>query len=88
MRFHQVNDHGTFSIILDEQVLTSNTLSGRSGCDGQNRKYCEKLGGLHYFVGGIGEGTHNMTIVNDGNPETPYLGELDSFRTKFAGQSA
>ena len=73
----QVNDHGLFSVYLNDTVLTMGVLSGRSGCgeEGQS-KSCEKLDGLHFFHGGLGEGLHTVKVVNDGSgPDAPYFGE-------------
>jgi hypothetical protein len=72
----QVNDHGAFSVYADGQPLTQGVLSGRSGCGGENSKSCEKLGGLHFFAGGLGEGKHTVRVVNEGSgPNAPYFGE-------------
>jgi hypothetical protein len=74
----QVNDHGLFSVYLNDTALTTGVLSGRSGCgeEGQS-KSCEKLDGLHFFYGGLGEGSHRVRVVNDGSgQDAPYFGEL------------
>lgn len=75
----QVNDHGAFSVYADDQPLTQGVLSGRSGCGGEDSKSCEKLGGLHFFAGGLGEGKHTVRVVNEGSgPNAPYFGEYAS----------
>lgn len=76
----QVNDHGFFDVYMDDKPLSEDTLSGRSGCGATTdfpSKTCEKLGGLHFFVGGIKEGTHNMRVVNRGSGEGASFFDLD-----------
>jgi hypothetical protein len=72
----QVNDHGVFSVFLNDTALTSGVLSGRSGCGGDQAKSCEKLDGLHFFHGGLGQGVHRVRVVNDGSGrDAPYFGK-------------
>jgi hypothetical protein len=74
----QVNDHGAFSVYVNEEPLTQGVLSGRSGCGGDQSKSCEKLGGLHFFAGGLGEGVHTVRVVNEGSgPDAPYFGQCE-----------
>ncbi|KAJ9105829.1 hypothetical protein QFC19_003399 [Naganishia cerealis] len=62
----QVNDHGYYSILINNTQMAN--LSGRSGCAGSDgEKQCEKLGGLHFFAGGLPEGQHDLRIVNGGS---------------------
>jgi hypothetical protein len=68
----QVNDHGLFSVTLNEsRPVISN---GRSGCGEPFGKTCEKLGGLHYFVGGLPEGEHRVRVENIPGEDGTYLG--------------
>ncbi|KAJ9115405.1 hypothetical protein QFC22_005162 [Naganishia vaughanmartiniae] len=61
----QVNDHGYYTVLMNSTQYANFT--GRSGCaGGEGEKQCEKLGGLHFFAGGLPEGTHEMRIVNGG----------------------
>ncbi|OXG89871.1 hypothetical protein C345_01954 [Cryptococcus neoformans A2-102-5] len=63
----QVNDHGPYSIFFNASTIPYATYSGRSGCAvGGVEKSCEKLGTLKAFVGGLGEGEHQVRLVNEG----------------------
>ncbi|KAK4689604.1 hypothetical protein P7C73_g513, partial [Tremellales sp. Uapishka_1] len=77
----QVNDHGYFSVYLNESSTAAATLTGRSGCNGTYAKYCEKLGGLHFFAGNLPEGTHSVKLVNvGGSASQPTYFDLDYVR--------
>jgi hypothetical protein len=71
----QVNDHGYYSVFINDTQMAN--LTGRSGCaapDGE--KSCEKLGGLHFFAGGLPEGQHDLRIVNGGSQnDKTYFGK-------------
>jgi hypothetical protein len=71
----QVNDHGLFSIYVNDTLVSPSGLSGASGCGAQEGKNCEKLGGLFWAQTGLGEGEHRVKVVNDGSGGTPYFGE-------------
>lgn len=60
----QVNDHGLYTITLDSQPPV--TLNDRSGCGDGYAKYCEKLGGLKFFAGGLSDSNHVLKFVNGG----------------------
>ncbi|KAK1926021.1 hypothetical protein DB88DRAFT_537969 [Papiliotrema laurentii] len=68
----QVNDHGYYSIYLngtDAEHLYGR-YTGRSGCGGGYAKSCEKLHGLVGFAGGLPEGKHQVTLVNESPSES------------------
>ena len=45
------------------------TLNDRSGCGGGYAKACEKLSGLKFFAGNLGEGEHTLRFENGGPTE-------------------
>ncbi|KAJ9116262.1 hypothetical protein QFC24_006777 [Naganishia onofrii] len=72
----QVNDHGYYTVLLNSTQYAN--LTGRSGCaGGEGEKQCEKLGGLHFFAGGLPEGMHEMQIVNGGTAGAQTYFDLD-----------
>lgn len=74
----QVNDHGLYSIFFNTSTIPYATYNGRSGCAvGGVEKSCEKLGTLKIFVGGLGEGEHQVRLVNEG--QETYFGEYCSY---------
>lgn len=60
----QVNDHGPYTVSLDSANQAA--LNDRSGCGGGYAKECEKLFGLKYFAGNLGEGEHTLRFENGG----------------------
>ena len=63
----QVNDNGPYSVFINDTLDSHANYTGRSGCGTSDyAKYCEKLGGLKYFVGGLPQGTHKFLLVNGG----------------------
>lgn len=62
----QVDDHGPFSVYFNGSSTPYGSYNGRSGCEGQYAKYCEKLGTLKFFAGGLPQGTHELKLVNGG----------------------
>ncbi|WVO23416.1 uncharacterized protein IAS62_004769 [Cryptococcus decagattii] len=63
----QVNDHGLYSIFFNTSTIPYATYNGRSGCAVSDvEKSCEKLGTLKVFIGGLGEGEHQVRLVNEG----------------------
>ena len=80
-----MNDHGYYSIYLngtDAEHLYGR-YTGRSGCGGGYAKFCEKLHGLVGFAGGLPEGTHQVTLVNESPSESggnvTFFGECSGF---------
>ncbi|KAI5450921.1 hypothetical protein NCC49_002661 [Naganishia albida] len=72
----QVNDHGYYTVFLNDTLQAN--LTGRSGCAGSDgEKQCEKLGGLHFFAGGLPEGRHALRIVNGGVAGNQTYFDLD-----------
>ncbi|KAJ9091474.1 hypothetical protein QFC21_007210 [Naganishia friedmannii] len=72
----QVNDHGYYTVLLNSTTYAN--LTGRSGCAGsEGEKQCEKLGGLHFFAGGLPEGTHEVQVVNGGMAGAQTYFDLD-----------
>ncbi|WVQ93609.1 hypothetical protein IAU59_000684 [Kwoniella sp. CBS 9459] len=65
-----VQDHGLFSVYINDSSTPYGTWDARSPCGGPEiyAKECEKLGALKAFVGPLGEGTHKVKVVN-GGPE-------------------
>ncbi|WVF65963.1 hypothetical protein IAT40_000701 [Kwoniella sp. CBS 6097] len=65
-----VQDHGPFSVYINDSSTPYGTWNGRTPCGGPEvyAKECEKLGALKAFVGPLGEGTHKVKVVN-GGPE-------------------
>lgn len=72
----QVNDHGPYTISLDSTPAAA--LNDRSGCGGGYAKECEKLYGLKFFAGGLGEGVHTLRFENGGPTEgdRTFFGKL------------
>jgi len=62
-----VNDHGPYTISLDS--VPQAALNDRSGCGGGYAKACEKLSGLKFFAGNLGEGEHTLRFENGGPTE-------------------
>lgn len=69
-----VNDHGVYTVTLDSNSPTK--YDAFAGCRGVGR--CEKHGTLVYFASGLGEGEHQVTIVNNADEKSgaPFFGEL------------
>jgi hypothetical protein len=63
----QVNDHGPYTVSLDSRPQVA--LNDRSGCGGGYAKACEKLSGLKFFAGNLGEGEHTLRFENGGPTE-------------------
>jgi hypothetical protein len=79
----QVNDHGPYTVSLDSRQQVA--LNDRSGCGGGYAKACEKLSGLKFFAGGLGEGEHTLRFENGGPSEgdRTFFGELVASRAKL-----
>ena len=75
----QVDDNGPYLVYINDTL--SQTHNGRSGCDGEYHKYCEKLQGLKYFTSSLPEGTHRLRLVNGG----PDSGNETFFSELYAG---
>ena len=62
-----MNDHGPYTVSLDSRPQVA--LNDRSGCGGGYAKACEKLSGLKFFAGNLGEGEHTLRFENGGPTE-------------------
>ncbi|ORY29306.1 hypothetical protein BCR39DRAFT_532216 [Naematelia encephala] len=62
----QVNDHGPFSVYINDTTTPYATHTGRSGCGGGYAKYCEKVHGLAFFANNLPEGQHTLRLENQG----------------------
>ncbi|GHJ83639.1 hypothetical protein NliqN6_0041 [Naganishia liquefaciens] len=72
----QVNDHGYYAVYINDTEMAY--LTGRSGCASpEGDKSCEKLGGLHFFAGGLPEGEHDLRIENGGTEQNRTYFDLD-----------